>query len=94
MKEIMTGMVALFVGVVAMTENVPAYPPKDPATENNPLFDAWKGLKNQELTFHRKTWISGGAPPGDKRLASETTVTYKMAEVAADKATIAVAEKG
>jgi RNA polymerase sigma factor (sigma-70 family) len=68
--------------------------PKELAMKSNPLFEAWRGLKGKTLTFKRKTWISGGPPPGDTRLASETTVTYTVADVTTDRAAIEVAEDG
>ena len=79
---------------VAQPKSKPADAPKEMSADSNPLFHVWKGLKGKTLTFNRKTWISGGAPPGDKRLASEITVAYKVSEITAEKVTIEATENG
>jgi hypothetical protein len=60
----------------------------------NPCYAAWVGKRGQASRFARTNWISGGAPPGDARVVARNVVVYALADLSADKATVAVTIDG
>jgi RNA polymerase sigma factor (sigma-70 family) len=60
----------------------------------NPCYTPWQGKLGETSRFKRTCSISGGPPPGDSRIVAEQKVSYTLAKLTAEAATIDVTIDG